>query len=98
MTSIVPHDIRTAATAMETAVTSVRANVPTGVGDVAAALPGSQSAGAASRLAETWRTTYGDWVHAATRHVAALRRHADDWVETDLAQAARMERLAREGL
>lgn len=98
MTSIVPGDIRAAATAMAAAVTAVDANAPTGVADVASALPGSQSAGAASRLAETWRTAYADWVRDANHHVEALRQHADDWVETDRAQAARMERLARENL
>lgn len=98
MTQIVPQDIRAAADSMEAAVTAVDANVPTGVGDVSSALPGSQSAGAASALADTWRAAYGSWVKAATHHVAALRQHADDWVETDLAQAARMEKLAREGM
>ena len=98
MTEIVPQDIRAAATKMETAVTAVDANIPTGVSAVSTALPGSQSAGAASTLADTWRTAYTTWVGDATKHVASLRRHADDWVETDLAQAARMERLAREGM
>jgi hypothetical protein len=98
MTEIVPQDIRAAADKMETAVTAVDANIPTGVSAVSTALPGSQSAGAATTLAETWRTAYRSWVSDGTSHVASLRRHADDWVETDLAQAARMERLAREGM
>ena len=98
MTSIVPRDIRAAAAAMESAVAAVDAHVPTAVGDVASALPGALSAASATRLAETWRTAYAAWVRDATGHVAALRRHADDWVETDRAQAARMERLARENL
>lgn len=98
MTEIVPQDIRAATGRLETAVTAVDANVPTGVGAVSTALPGSRSAGAASALAETWRTAYRAWVTSATDHVTGLRRHADDWVETDRAQAARMERLAREGV
>jgi hypothetical protein len=98
MTEIVPQDIRAAATKMESAVTAVDANIPTGVSAVSTALPGSQSAGAAGTLADTWRTAYTTWVSDATKHVASLRQHADDWVETDLAQAARMERLAREGM
>ena len=83
---------------MEAAVTAVDANVPTGVADVGSALPGSQSASAASTLADTWRTTYRAWVESGRTHVAALRQHADDWVATDQAQAARMERLARMNL
>jgi len=98
MTDIVPQDIRAAADQMETAVTAVDANIPTGVGDVASAMPGSASAGAASALADTWRTAYRSWVTSSTQHVTALRQHADDWVETDHAQAARMERLARGGM
>ncbi len=98
MTQIVPQDIRAAADQMETAVTAVDANIPTGVGDVGTAMPNSASAGAAAALVETWRSAYRTWVTDATGHVASLRRHADDWVETDLAQAARMERLARGGL
>ncbi|MFC7493146.1 MULTISPECIES: hypothetical protein [unclassified Nocardioides] len=98
MTEIVPQEIRAAADKMEAAVTAVDANIPTGVNAVSTALPGSQSAGAATSLTETWRTAYQSWVSDGTTHVAALRRHADDWVETDLAQAARMERLAREGM
>jgi hypothetical protein len=98
MTDIVPQDIRAAATKMETAVTAVDANIPTGVSAVSTAMPGSQSAAAASTLADTWRTAYQSWVKDATGHVASLRQHADDWVETDLAQAARMERMAREGM
>ncbi|WP_028644030.1 hypothetical protein [Nocardioides sp. URHA0020] len=98
MTDIVPQDIRAAANQMEIAVTAVDANVPTGVGDVASAMPGSTSAGAATTLADTWRTAYQTWVTASTQHVASLRQHADDWVATDQAQAARMERLARGGM
>lgn len=98
MTDIVPQDIRAAADQMETAVTAVDANIPTGVGDVASAMPSSASAGAAGALADTWRSAYHAWVTASTQHVAALRQHADDWVETDHAQAARMERLARGGM
>jgi hypothetical protein len=82
---------------MESVVTGVGANTPTGVDGVGSALPGSTSAGAATTLSETWRTAYDAWVTAAAAHVGALRRHADDWVETDLAQAARIERLVREG-
>ena len=98
MTEIVPQEIRAAADQMEAAVTAVDANIPTGVGDVRSAMPSSASAGAADALAETWRTAYTSWVSDARSHVTALRRHADDWVETDLAQAARMERLARGGM
>lgn len=98
MTQIVPQDIRAAADQMEAAATAVDANIPTGVGDVRSALPSSASAGAAKALADTWRTTYGAWVSEARSHVTSLRQHADDWVQTDLAQAARMERLARGGM
>ena len=98
MTDIVPQDIRAAADKMEAAVTAVDANIPTGVGDVASAMPSSASAGAASALTDTWRTAYQAWVKSGTAHVSALRKHADDWVETDHAQAARMERLARGGM
>lgn len=98
MTDIVPQDIRAAADKMETAVTAVDANIPTGVGDVASAMPGSTSASAASTLADTWRTAYTSWVTDGRSHITSLRRHADDWVETDLATAARMERLARENI
>lgn len=98
MTQIVPQEIRAAADQMETAVTAVDANIPTGVADVGSAMPGSFSASLADTLAETWRTAYNAWVTEARSHVTALRRHADDWVETDLAQAARMERLARGGM
>lgn len=98
MTEIVPQEIRAAADQMEAAVTAVDANIPTGVADVRSAMPSSASAGAADALVETWRTAYNTWVSDARGHVAALRQHADDWVETDLAQAARMERLARGGM
>ena len=98
MTQIVPQDIRAAADQMDAAVTAVDANLPTGVADVRSAMPRSASAGAAETLAETWRAAYGAWVTEARGHVTALRQHADDWVETDRAQAARMERLARGGM
>jgi hypothetical protein len=98
MTQIVPQEIRAAADQIEAAVAAVDANIPTGVADVRSAMPRSASAGAADALTDTWRTAYNAWVSDARGHVAALRRHADDWVETDLAQAARMERLARGGM
>ena len=98
MTEIVPQEIRAAADQMETAATAVDANIPTAVGDVRSAMPQSASAGAADAVAEAWRTAYGAWVTEARGHVTALRQHADDWVETDLATAARMERLARGGM
>lgn len=98
MTQIVPQEIRAAADQMESAVTAVDANIPTGVADVRSAMPRSASTGAAEALADTWRSAYTSWVADARDHLTALRRHADDWVETDRAQAARMERLARGGM
>lgn len=98
MTDIVPQDIRAAADQMETAMTAVDANIPTGVAEVASALPGSFSGTLAESLADTWRSAYTAWVTEGRSHVTALRRHADDWIATDLASAARMERLARGGM
>jgi hypothetical protein len=96
--SVVPGEIRSAAGKMEDAATGVRGNVPTDVSGIADALPGSESAGAAGTLGTTWQTRFRGWAKRVDTHVAGMRSAADDWASTDHTNAARMEKLAREGV
>lgn len=96
--SVVPQEIRTAAGKMDACVSTVRSHVPTEVGGIADALPGSQSAGAASTLHTTWGSRFRGWANDAEAHASGLRTSADNWTDTDLSVRARQERLAREGV
>jgi len=96
--SAVPGEIRSAAGKMEAAATGVRGNIPTDVSGVADALPDSQSGGAASSLSSTWQSRFSGWARRTDTHVTGMRDAADSWDTTDHTNAARLEKLAREGV
>jgi len=95
---VVPQEIRAAANKLETAAETVREHIPSDVSGVAAALPGSLSGPKATALATTWRKRFGGWARRADKTVESLRASADTWAETDHTNAARLEKLAREGV
>ncbi|MEP9382309.1 hypothetical protein [Nocardioides sp. KR10-350] len=93
---VVPTQIHKAASRMHTAVTAVSKHIPTEVGDIGDALPGSQSASAGTALKQTWHTDYTNWVKSANAHVTAMHHAADTWTKTDHTHAAQQEKMARE--
>jgi hypothetical protein len=95
---VVPDQIRDAAAKMDAAASGVRSNAPTDIDGVAGALPGSQSAGAATTLASTWKSRFNGWARRTDAHVTGMREAADTWASTDHTNAARMEKMAREGV
>jgi len=96
--AVVPAEIRTAASKLEAAAGGVRDHCPTEVSGVSDALPGSESAGAAGTLAGTWETRFRGWATRTDAQAKGLREAADTWATTDHTNAARMEKMAREGV
>ncbi|WP_110208832.1 hypothetical protein [Nocardioides daejeonensis] len=95
MAEVVPDKIRAAAGKMATAATEARTHKPDEVGNVSTALPGSDSASAASTLSTEWKTRFTGWADDVDTHATSMRDSADDWDGADLAALAREERLAR---
>lgn len=83
---------------MEAAASGVRSHCPTEVSGVAGALPGSESAAAASTLGSTWQTRFRGWATRTDAHVKGMREAAQTWDTTDHTNAARLEKMAREGV
>lgn len=86
---VVPEDMRRAAREVADAEEQVRANKPTEVGQVSAALPGSASSGAAATLEATWTATYSTWGTSARAYATQLREAADTWDGVDQQGARR---------
>ena len=80
----VPEALRAGGKAGQGAVGELRgADCGSPVADVAAALPGSTAAGAASAYAAAWKTTFTGWCTDADQHAAALTKAADSYVAAD---------------
>ena len=92
-----PEEIRAAAAKMEAAAGGVRDHAPTEVSGVSDALPGSQSAAAATTLGTTWQGRFRGWARRTDEHATSMREAARTWDSTDHTNAARMEKMAREG-
>lgn len=93
---VVPDDINHAANQMHEAVQAVQANIPTDIGDLAAAMPNSASAAQATSLKSTWQTQYTSWVKRAGQHVTSMHSAARLWHTIDHTNAARQEKITRE--
>ncbi|MEV7974277.1 hypothetical protein [Cellulomonas sp. NPDC089187] len=78
------EEIRAAATQLEAAVEVVRARRHGDqVGQVAAAMPGSQSGPLADRLAQSWRQWVTDWCRSADNQASRMRSSATASITTD---------------
>ncbi len=86
-----PADLRTAASAVDDVVESVKANVPTDVGQVSNHLPGSLSGPAATRLSTVWTNAYQTWATSATQYAEALRASAKAWEDADAKGSHRVQ-------
>ena len=95
---VVPEEIRAAAGKMEAAASGVRTHCPTEVSGVSDALPGSQSAGAATTLGTTWQGRFRGWATRTETHATGMREAARTWDSTDHTNSARLEKMAREGV
>ena len=95
---VVPEEIRSAAGKMEAAASGVRNHCPTEVSGVSDALPGSQSATAASTLGTTWQGRFRGWARRTDELATSMRAAAGTWDSTDHTNAARLEKMAREGV
>lgn len=80
--------IREAADAVRTTAHAAHA------GDVAAALPGSTSAGAASRVESRWAAAVVGWASAAGSQAERMSGSADDTEGRDAAVGGSLQRLA----
>jgi hypothetical protein len=77
----VPEGLRAAGNTGQVAVGELHgADCGKPVADVAAALPGSKSASAATTFSESWSTTFTEWCTHADQHAAALTTAAGTYV------------------
>lgn len=53
------------------------------VEDIAAAMPGGRSEGAAKQVAQSWGQAIGDWSKAAEKHGQSLDASADEYQGSD---------------
>ncbi len=80
----VPDALRAAGKAAADAVSALRgADCGIPVADLAAALPGSASAGAATGYADGWSSTFTGWCASAEQHAANLTTAADTYSTTE---------------
>lgn len=89
---VVAGQIRTAATQVQAAADGVEdADPSSDIGEVASALPGSQSAGAAATLVDVWRRRFTGWHDDAQAHAANLTASADSYDASDQQAAGRLQ-------
>ena len=89
-------EIRSAGTQMTSAASEVEAADPSGsVGDIGTALPGSQSAAAAAKLATTWSKRFQGWADDGTGQGERLHKAAERYDASDHAAAVQMQLLLR---
>ena len=94
--SVVPGQIRTAAGKIDEAAQGATSHKPgDDIGAVSGALPGSQSAGAATSLVSGWNKRFKSWVTDSEANAKALRSAADNWSEKDELATAAYRRLMR---
>ncbi len=87
-----PDAIRAAASATTTAVNALKeADCGTPVGTLAAALPGSASAGAAASYAESWTTAFTQWCGQASQHGTNLSQVASNYSDTESANTQELD-------
>jgi hypothetical protein len=85
----VPDAVRAAGTTVGQAVAALRsADCGTPVGELADALPGSVSAGAATDYAASWKQGFGAWCDDAGRHGQNLVAAAANYAGTEGVTAA----------
>ncbi len=90
----VAADIRAAARAMTTTANEVGALHPErAVDKIATALPGSQSAGAATALAAAWARRFGGWHDDAGAQAEKMHHSAEDYDASDYQADARLRIL-----
>lgn len=93
---VVQADLRAAGQQIEAAGTGVKGADPSGrVGEVSAAMPGSQSAGAATSLSSTWRTRFDSWAEDAEGQATRLRDAATEYDNSDYLADQRLRILMR---
>ncbi|MFV0427206.1 MAG: hypothetical protein ACK5KU_09255 [Beutenbergiaceae bacterium] len=86
-----------AADKMDSAATAIGANRPLVVGDVAEAMPGSSSSGAATTLEERWKGDYDALVRAFEHQSDAMRAAANDWTGVDQLASTQFSSLSVAG-
>ncbi|ROR89357.1 excreted virulence factor EspC (type VII ESX diderm) [Nocardioides aurantiacus] len=80
----VAADIRSAGSEMSSAAAGAKSADPSGsVGDVATALPGSQSAAAAGKLVGAWRERFQGWHDDAEAQAERMRESAAAYDASD---------------
>lgn len=96
----VASDIRDAAGQIEAAGEGVKGADPSGrIGDVKGAMAGSDSATAASTLADKWRTRFQDWSDDADSQAQRLRDSANEYDNSDyLADVRLRQQMHRTGM
>ncbi len=83
--------IRSAGTEMTSAAGEVTSADPSGsVGDIGAALPGSQSASAATKLATAWSKRFKGWHDDGVAQGERMSKAAEGYDESDHRAAAAM--------
>lgn len=91
---VVAGQIRSAAGQMRSAAQGVKGADPSGdVGDVGAALPGSQSADAAGKLANAWEERFRSWHDDAVTQSDKLSDSAAAYDSSDLIADQRLRVL-----
>jgi hypothetical protein len=88
--------IRTSGKQLKAAAEGVKGANPSGEVDaVATALPGSQSAGAASKLSSTWKSRFQNWHDDADGQGDKVIASADTYDQSDYAADVRLRNAAR---
>jgi len=91
---VVAGQIRSAARQMRAAAQGVRGADPSGeVGDVATALPGSQSSGPARRLANAWEERFRAWHDDGVSQADRMGDSADSYDASDYTADQRLRIL-----
>jgi hypothetical protein len=93
---VVADQIRSSATQVKAAAEGVRAADPSGeVGDVATALPSSQSAGAAAKLTDAWKKRFTGWYDDGVAQGEKLTSSAESYDVSDYNADLRLRNMMR---
>lgn len=88
--------IRSSGRKLKAAAEGVKGADPSGEVDaIGTALPGSQSAGAATTLGDTWKRRFQDWHDEAVGQGDKVIASADTYDQSDLAADVRLRNAAR---
>src|SRR3546814_15362530 len=94
MPEVVPDQIRAAAKKMKTAADESRTHKPDEIGDVATAMPNSESAKHANTLSTTWTKRFTGWSKHVADHVTGSNKFRSNRSENEAATANRHQKLA----